>query len=493
MRTCVQEEISFKFGVPFDECQFILDAPSLPFFLVAYFPLVMWVLDGDNVNFTLTISFAGWRTEAKAKRVSLLCLLEGRRRLVLSKSRPHNPRRWWVRPTLEHHDDMGPWCTIIPIMKEQDPEMFYSMFRMTPEAFDRLLVLIEPHVTKKAWRKVIPPGERLAITLRYLATGQTFTQLMHYFLVSEETISKIVFETTSVIWTVLEPLVFETPTQEAWLRVASEYEAMWQVPHCIGGVDGKHIRLQQPARSGSKNFNYKGFHSIILMVVADAKSKILIADAGASGRRGDGNVFHRSSLGRRMRRKALNIPPPCPVEGMELESTPFFMVGDAAFGRSVNMVTPFKGKFLPPAERIFNYRISRARKNVENTFGIMRKRYEVLDRPMQTDVVSSTSTVLACCALHNYHLQDVKSVPPKSKREVRGEYCDQIGENGEVIYGRYSNEDPVKEREILERLRGEVAEAGEDTDVSKEEFIESLVTYFVENPLPWQLQSAYML
>lgn len=255
--------------------------------------------------------------------------------------------------------------------------------------------------------------------------------------------------------------------------------------------------LQQPALSGSRNFNYKGFHSVILMVVADAKSKILIADTGASGRRGDGNVFHRSPLGRRMRHKALSIPPPCPVEGMETDTTPFFLVGDAAFGRSMNMVTPFKGKFLPPEEKNFNYRISRARKNVENTFGIMRKRFEVLDKPIQTDIVCVSSTVLACCALHNYHLQDVKSVPAKRKREVRGEYWDQVGEDGEVIYGRYSNEDPVKEREILDRLRGEVAEAEdeaeEDTDGSKEEFIESLLTYFVENPVPWQLQSAFML
>ncbi|KAK3933234.1 Protein ALP1-like [Frankliniella fusca] len=419
-----------------------------------------------------------WRAVAKVKCALLLRLWESRRRLVLSKSRPCNPSKFWVRPFLKLHDKMGPWCSTIPIMKEQDPDMFYSMFRMTPDAFDELLALVETHLIKKSMRKAVPPGERLAITLRYLATGQSFVQLMQYFMVGQQTISNIVFETTSVIWTVLEPLVFETPTEDTWLRVAAEFEAMWQLPHCIGAVDGKHIRLQQPALSGSQHFNYKGFHSVILMVVADAKSKILIADAGASGRRGDGNVFHRSSLGRRVRHKALNIPPPCPVEGVETATTPFFFVGDAAFGRSLNMKKNF-----------FHYRISRARKNVENTFGILRKRFEILDKPIQTDIVCVTSTVLACCALHNYHMQDVKSVPPKRKREVRGKYCDMVGEEGEVIYGRYSNEDP--------RLRSEVAgvvdEYGEDSERSKEDFIESLVSYFVENPLPWQLQSAFLL
>ncbi|KAK3925910.1 Protein ALP1-like [Frankliniella fusca] len=315
-----------------------------------------------------------WRAEAKVKCALLLRLWESRRRLVLSKSRPCNPRKFWVRPFLKLHDKMGPWCSTIPIMKEQDPDMFYSMFRMTPDAFDELLALVETHLIKKSMRKAVPPGERLAITLRYLATVQSFVQLMQYFMVGQQTISNIVFETTSVIWTVLEPLVFETPTEDTWLRVAAEFEAMWQLPHCIGAVDGKHIRLQQPALSGSQHFNYKGFHSVILMVVADAKSKILIADAGASGRRGDGGC-----------------------QGVETATTPFFFVGDAAFGRSLNMVTPFKGKFLPPEEEIFNYRISRARKNVENTFGILRKRFEILDKPIQTDIVCVTSTVLAIC------------------------------------------------------------------------------------------------
>ena len=61
---------------------------------------------------------------------------------------------------------------------------------------------------------------------------------------SEECISRIVFETATVIWEVLKLLVFEKPTQEMWLRSAAGFESLWQLAHCIGAIDGKHFRIK---------------------------------------------------------------------------------------------------------------------------------------------------------------------------------------------------------------------------------------------------------
>lgn len=74
-------------------------------------------------------------------------------------------------------------------------------------------------------------------------SGQSFVSLEIYFLVSEKTISNIVFKVGVVIWTVLKPLVFEPLTTDMWLRVASEFEEMWNVPHCLGALDGTHIKI----------------------------------------------------------------------------------------------------------------------------------------------------------------------------------------------------------------------------------------------------------
>ena len=96
---------------------------------------------------------------------------------VMLCARSHNPaaylkpskkrRRWWVRPIFADHDQCGAWATLIPKLRETDEDMYFNFMRMTPAAFDKLLGKVSPLMTKVSWRKSIPPGERLAITLGY--------------------------------------------------------------------------------------------------------------------------------------------------------------------------------------------------------------------------------------------------------------------------------------------------------------------------------------
>lgn len=63
---------------------------------------------------------------------------------------------------------------------------------------------------------------------------------------------------------------------------------------------------------------------------------------------------------------------------------------------------PFTFKNINRMQRIFNYRLSRARRVVENAFGILSSRFRVLRRPLHLDLENVDAVVLACCALHNF-------------------------------------------------------------------------------------------
>lgn len=61
----------------------------------------------------------------------------------------------------------------------------------------------------------------------------------------------------------------------------------------------------------------------------------------------------------------------------------YVFLGDEAFALNENLMKPFSGTHRKgSAERIFNYRLSRARRVVENVFGICSAVFRVLRKPM---------------------------------------------------------------------------------------------------------------
>ncbi|KAM4033511.1 uncharacterized protein ACNLHF_020418 [Anomaloglossus baeobatrachus] len=146
-------------------------------------------------------------------------------------------------------------------------------------------------------RKPVSAEERLLITLRFLATGESFTSLHLQVRVGKSTISGYVRCTCGVIWQKLQPMVMPSPTEESWLQIAAGFQTVANFPNFIGAVDGKHVRVQKPPRSGSLFFNYKKYFSVVLMAVADAHYKFVAIDVGAYGSTGDSWVLQSSQIG----------------------------------------------------------------------------------------------------------------------------------------------------------------------------------------------------
>lgn len=175
----------------------------------------------------------------------------------------------------------------------------------------------------------------------------------------------------------------------------------------MGALDGKHICIQAPKGSGSYYYNYKGFNSIVLMALVDASYKLLYIDVGCNGRVSDGGVFNNCTLSTALMNNTLNFPSALPLPG-RAKPVPYVVVADDAFSLKPYLLKPypFRGQSAPC--RVFNYRLSRARRIVENVFGIIANRFRILRKPIELGPEKATSVVSAICVLHNF-LMDRKS------------------------------------------------------------------------------------
>ncbi|GBO42712.1 hypothetical protein AVEN_30425-1 [Araneus ventricosus] len=93
----------------------------------------------------------------------------------------------------------------------------------------------------------------------YLATGCSLAELHFTFRVGKSTASQIVREVTGDIWSVLSEKEIPPLNNDLFLEIAQGFQDSTDFPHCIGALDGKHIRLVQPENSSSLFHNYKNF------------------------------------------------------------------------------------------------------------------------------------------------------------------------------------------------------------------------------------------
>ena len=222
------------------------------------------------------------------------------------------------------------------------------------------------------------------------------------------------------------------PSETKWKSISNEFMNLWQFPLCLGAIDGKHISIRAPPKSGSKYFNYKRFFSIVLMAVVDANYKFILVDIGAFGSESDGGIFSRSAINKSIENGTLNIPNNCNLPNTNTNH-PYTFIGDEAFPLKPWLMRPFPGKELDDLKRIYNYRLSRARRVVENAFGILAARWRIYKRPIEVTPKNAVKICKATIVLHNF-LKSCDKYIDNSNRYVPQSFVDRENE-GIVING----------------------------------------------------------
>lgn len=276
-----------------------------------------------------------------------------------------------------------------------------SHFRVDRETLQYLEEALHPYLERQDtnFRRAIPVAKQIAFALKTLASTTEYLTVAALFGVGKTTVESVFKRFLKYANEVLVPRHIKWPQHSEYEERAREFESLWQFPMVVGGIDGCHFEIEAPNHLKTDYFNFKGWHSIIALVVSDARYRALYVRAGIPGRCNDSGAFKDTKLYKGLAERTLMSQH---VQVIENVKVPLLLLGDSAFPLQPWLMKPFVHRGTLTEEQVgFNYRLSRARRVVENLFGRTKGRWRRILRCIQMKLENVPVLITVAICLNN--------------------------------------------------------------------------------------------
>ena len=304
--------------------------------------------------------------------------------------------------------------------KDYDDELWYANFKVKRTTFDFVLDTVKNDLIHEETviRLAISAKRRLAITLYFFASTAEYQTIGNLFGVSRSFVYLCIREVFCAITKRLSKVI-RFPHGQELRQVIDDYEHKWGFPMCAGSIDGTHIPIIALTESRTEYVNRKGFQSVIMQAVVDSNYLFRDVVVGWPGSVHDARVFSNSAIFKKGNDGKL-FPSDLSKEINGEEISPVILA-DPAYPLLSWLMKGFYAKGdLSRKERLFNYRLSRARMTVENTFGRWRDRFIRFGKRVHMEVQNIVIVVLASCILHNIcEVQNNNFLPQWQNDDIR--------------------------------------------------------------------------
>ena len=304
----------------------------------------------------------------------------------------------------------------IPEIKMQLGRSRYQRaIRMKSKSFNDPVLLIQPHLGVKETNHAPSGGLSLPlwlyVTLRILAGGRPDDIAL-----STGIAPGYIYD--GCVWPVIEAINIcpefniQFPTDHNDQRaVAKGFEAKSQAGFdcCVGAIDGILIWTEKPTESECRKFNNLQSGSFFcgrkhkfgfnMQGICDVEGKFLEFWIDSTASSSDFLTFITSSLHTKME-----------TEGFLARGLALF--GDQAYVSNGYMVAPYRNAHSGPNDD-FNFYQSQVRIRIEMAFGMLTRRWAILQTPLSCHfgIAQQIALVCACVRLHNFCIEKDRGDP----------------------------------------------------------------------------------
>lgn len=215
-----------------------------------------------------------------------------------------------------------------------------------------------------------------------MATGESYRSMSFAFRISHNNISVLIKDVWGALRQHLVLLLLPSSSHNVLTQNSSNLYRKWNFSHRVAAIDGKHVKIKCPNNSGSLFFNYKEYFSVVLLAMVDADCKFVAVEVGSYGKEKDSGIFTKSDMGKLVYSVHFFLPDEeCSGLGKIM---PYVIIGDEAFRLHKHIMKSFTRAVARgnKEKTIFNYRLSRARRVTENTFGLFSQVFRIFNTPI---------------------------------------------------------------------------------------------------------------
>src|SRR5580765_2155721 len=145
----------------------------------------------------------------------------------------------------------------------------------------------------------VPLEKAILSTLWLLANQDSFREVSNLFNLSRSTLHKLFYDVCGALCNMINEYLY-WPNQAEFQNIRQEFIELRGpngFPDVICAVDGMHIEIPAPRDDAMSYYNRKGFHSILLQGMCDAKCKFIDIFVGWPGATHDARMWRESPIG----------------------------------------------------------------------------------------------------------------------------------------------------------------------------------------------------